>query len=276
MLKKLGQQLISAFSNGAQGGNPSYVIATSGSWSQCEQEYISIASERACEVTHIHFDGKLGKAQVRFYVSAGAIAFCGHGALAAGAWAVAAWRATDSLFLDYGSGLLKMYINSDGTLGFIEQVGACRELPINQTLREYITDMLGLKVLPELTRIWLGGRQRTKALILLPDREWLAQLHIQPDLRDQFCRQHEVTGIYNFAIEQRGYLAARHFPYASTAEDMATGNIAATVAALVCGTNPHQLNIRQGGARCTESSLYLQPHTEDCWFVSGRYRIGNQ
>jgi len=277
MLKELGRQLIYAFSNGAQGGNPSYVIATSGSWSPCEQEYIHIASERACEVTHIHFDERLGKAQVRFYVAAGAIVFCGHGALAATAWAVVAGRAMNNLFLDYGSGMLKMYISSDGTLSFIEQVGTWRELPLNQTLREYVTAMLGLNVLPEQgISIWLGGRQRTKALILLPDREWLAQLHIQPDLRDQFCCQYEVTGIYNFAIERRGYLAARHFPYASTTEDMATGNIASTLAALVCGTDPHRLNIAQGGVRCTEANLYLRPHAKDCWFVGGRCRIGNR
>ena len=178
---RLGQQLIHAFSKQTQGGNPSYVIASEGERPQLESECIRIAQERGCEVTHIHLDDSPGKAQLRFYVASGAIAFCGHGALAASAWATAAGRAADTLLLDYGSGSLRTHIRTDGVPGFIEQAGVCRELALDQGSREQLAAMLSLPTLPQAVRVLLGGRQRAKAMIVLPEQSLLRDLKVVPE-----------------------------------------------------------------------------------------------
>jgi PhzF family phenazine biosynthesis protein len=272
MMNQLGRKLVHAFTNGDQGGNPSYVVATSGHWLDMDRECKRIARTHACEVTHVHFDQKPGRARVRFYVGAGPISFCGHGALAATAWAVATGWADDRLTLDAGNGQLQMQVRGDNCFGFLEPAGPCRPLEMDASLRTQIAAMLGLEDFStcDRLRVWLGGRQRAKAMIALPSPEMLATLSIQPDRRDQFCHRHEVTGIYPFVPEPGGNLAARHFPvHAGLAEDMATGNIASTIAALVCGATPKPLTIAQGGPRCAVSRLHLLPDVDGAWYVGG-------
>lgn len=274
MTTRLGQQLIYAFSNQTQGGNPSYVIASSGTWPQFESECIRIAQERACEVTHIHFDDTSGEAQLRFYVASGAIAFCGHGALAASAWAAAAGRVADSLLLDYGSGRLRTHIRTDGVLGFVEQAGVCRELVLDQGSRAQLAAMLFLPALPQDVRVLLGGRQRAKAMIVLPEQSLLRDLKVVPELRDQFCIQHEVTGIYPMLWRTDKIVRARHFPLrAGENEDMATGNIAATVAEMVGGDALPSITIAQGGADCSVARLQVHKLENGSWLVGGTCRF---
>lgn len=277
MTNSLGQALIFAFTNGEQGGNPAFVIATSGRLPDLQQECIATAQKYACEVTHIHFTGDATPANLRFYVASGPIAFCGHGSLAATAWAVRAGLVQDTLQIDYGSGQMVMQIENGGQkIGCLEQAGATRAVKIGDQDLASIRSILGL---PELqaheVKLWVGGRQRAKALIWLARRELLQTLKLDPAARDRFCQRFDVTGIYPYVNTAPGRIAARHFPWHSgDSEDMATGNIAATMACHVATGGAHGLVIEQGGATCNAARLQVQPLSSG-WLVSGTYRFAD-
>jgi predicted PhzF superfamily epimerase YddE/YHI9 len=272
---RLGERLIHAFSDGERGGNPSFVIATEGVPLRLDAQCIDEAKRRGCEVTHLHFGENPHIAFVRFYVAAGSLSFCGHGALAAAAWSAAAGRAHGGLLLDFGTAQLHVEIDDDKQcFSYPSQAGRWSELTLTNILRDEVLAILGLSASPvEGMRVWLGGAERAKALIALPRGEWLSKLRVEIDLRDAFCRQHGVTGIYPFMNSDDGGLAARHFALDSGGlEDMATGNIAATVAALVTGSRPRSLTIAQGGPQCDVAFLRLSPRDGE-WLISGSCRV---
>lgn len=277
MKRELGQQLVYAFANDTKGGNPSYVVATSGQMPEIADRCITLAQQYGCEVSHIHFPKASTRADIRFYVSTGAIAFCGHGAIAATAWAVAAGHAQGALLLDYGSGQVMMQIRLGGhRYGFAEPAGNWTELATTEAELTQLRALLGLPNLQaDEIRLWLGGRQRAKVLIRFRRRRHLSQLQVHPTFRDQFCLQHEATGIYLFAVEGPGLIVARHFPvYSGTHEDMATGNIAPTVGDLLSDGQPCEFVIMQGGPGCDVARLELSPH-DGKWFVGGICRFSD-
>lgn len=274
MPHELGRQRIHAFADGERGGNPAYVIASTEPAAARQRELIAIARAQGCEVTHLHFTGEPGTARARFYVPTGEIAFCGHGALAAAAWAMRARQAQDRLLLVYQGGEILMQRHNDGQTGFTDTAGNVREHTLTSPLLRELRAMLGLPDLQgEDVTVHLGGKQRRKALIALSSPRWLARISLDAERRDRFCRQHELTGIYPFAVSAHGDILSRHFPLAAGLdEDMATGNIAPTVAALVCGDRPWPLNILQGGPNCDTARLLLQPTEDGLWFVGGYCR----
>lgn len=274
-MTELGRQLIHAFTDGARGGNASYVIATSGGKPpDMQAECIRIARARGCEVTHLHLVRSPGLSSVRFYVAAGEIAFCGHGTLAAMAWACGAGWGDACAKLQCGASTLELQAAAPGVFGYLEPSGDWTELAPQPLLRADVERLLGLQAgAAGDVRVWLGGRTRAKAMIGLPSRALMARLKIQPELRDRFCRLHGVTGVYPLTVLQRGQIAARHFPMAAgDSEDLATGNIASTVAALLGQARPGALTIFQGGADCMAARLQVDPVHDGLWRVGGSCR----
>ncbi|WP_338845091.1 hypothetical protein V8J88_15475 [Massilia sp. W12] len=272
MTTEIARQLIYAFSQGGRGGNPSFLIVSSGAppdWAALAPAAQQLARTLACEVSHLHL-GQQGT-QLRFYVAAGELAFCGHGALAAAAWGLAHGQLQPGMQLHYAHGSVQIQQDADGAPALLEQAGALHELPLCAALSAQAGAMLGWPALPEASRLWLGGRQRAKALILLPAPADLRALVLQPALRDQFCLEHGVSGIYPMCFPAPGQVLARHFPlHAHELEDMATGNIAASVAAL-CGAP--QVRISQGGPDCDQACLRVQTGADGGWLVGGACRF---
>lgn len=270
MTHRVKEQLIYAFVNGNEGGNPSYVIATEDSASLAD-ECVSIAVREKCEVTHLNFDNRSGSASVRFYVAAGPIAFCGHGTLAAASSASSIGRASTMLRLDFGEGTIDVLIDQrTGLIGYMEPAGRVDDVPLNQAL---LTQFRLAFRLPDLGEeqlsVSIGGSIRAKALIRFVLSDSLSCLAIDPERRDQLCTQLGVTGLYPFHVVDHGKVMARHFPIGSGHnEDMATGNIAATVAEFLMPSRNRSLEIMQGGKLCNVSRLVVGPTTHG-WLVSG-------
>ncbi len=275
MTTRLGQALVYAFSYETHGGNPSFVIATSGQRPDLETECRARSKNLGCEFTHLHLSQESSCADVRFYVESGALSFCGHGALAAAAWAVNAGMAQENMLLDYGSGSLSLRTDGGGErIGFVEQAGQVKEVHIDEPVLASLRAALGLPFLqPESVKVWTGGRQRMKALVSLPSLDLMQGLNIDPEARDSWCQQLGVTGIYPYFQVGPGRIVARHFPLrAGTIEDLATGNIASTLGQHLSGSYAQSLIIEQGGASCSASRLQVQPY-ETNWFISGYCRF---
>lgn len=272
MNTELERQLIYAFSNENKGGNPSLVIATRGHVKELESKFISIAKENLCEVTHIHIEH--GKNTLRFYVSEGEISYCGHGIIAAAAWLFKSGAYKDFINLFYSQGEVQVQAKDNGYFGFLESAGKKKQIELNQPIIENISSMLEIDYeSASQISLWIGGSQRLKALIRLPDQSCLKIINVSPELRDKFCKKHGVTGIYLYTSDNNGNVWSRHFPlHAGNVEDMATGNIAATVAELVFKNGDNEI-INQGGPDCNVSKLKIIPESNKQWLVSGYYRI---
>lgn len=272
---ELERQLIYAFANGNIGGNPSLVIATSGSVKKLEDKFITIAKKNSCEVTHINVES--GKSILRFYVSEGEISYCGHGIIAAAAWLFKSGFYTNSITLFYNHGKVKIQAKDNGYFGFLEPAGNKRQIELKQTIIDSISSMLKIDYeISSQISIWIGGGQRLKALIRLPDQSYLKMINVSPALRDEFCEKYSVTGIYLYANDNNGNVWSRHFPiYAGNVEDMATGNIAATVAELVFKNGDNEIVINQGGPYCNVSKLKIIPKSNKKWLVIGYCRISS-
>lgn len=271
----LGQDMIFAFANGPGSGNPSYVVATAGERQDLTESGLAIAAQRHCEVTHVHFGATAGQADVRFFTESGTIALCGHGMLAAAAWAARAGRAEQRLTLDHGSGSIALTMSEGGRyVGYDEQAGPTAAVEITPPLLNAIRLALGLhRLRNDDVCLWTGGNLRSKALLRLASPSLLSGLRLDPEARDRFCQQLQVTGIYPYVDMAAGRIRARHFPlYGGLNEDMATGNIAATVARHVLAGTGNSLAIEQGGAACNAASLLVEA-TADAWRVSGACRF---
>lgn len=274
MISDLEQGIVFAFARGESGGNPSYVVASAGERRQMRDACLAIAAQRHCEVTHVHYGETADQAEVRFYTESGAISFCGHGTLAAAAWMARAGRARRKLRLDHGDGSVDLTISEDGLrIGYAEQARTTRMVELDAALMDDIRRMLGLPALEEKdTRLWIGGNLRLKGLLQLASPAMLFQMKLEPEARDQFCHQLQITGIYPYVDLGGGRIQSRHFPLGSAHhEDMATGNIAATVAQhVLCGKG--KLTIEQGGPACDAARLLVEG-AEDGWQVSGECRF---
>lgn len=270
---ELEQQLIYAFANGSIGGNPSLVIATSGSVKKLEDEFIKIAKENSCEVTHINIDS--GKSTLRFYVSGGEISYCGHGIIAAAAWLFKSGFYTDYVILFYNHGKVKVQAKDNGYFGFLESPGNKNKIELKNKVIDRLSLMLNIdyEILSQIN-LYVGGGGRLKALIKLPDKSILKMIKVSSEIRDEFCEEYGVTGIYLYANDDSGNIWSRHFPiYAGNVEDMATGNIAATVAELVCKNGGNEITINQGGDDCNISKLKVIKEPSGDWLVLGCCRF---
>lgn len=270
--------LVFAFANGSVGGNPSYVVATEPGQDCVAAACTALAVARGCEVTHVVFDVQAGAASVRFYSPAGPIAFCGHGSLAAAAWAAASGRASEQLTLHYGAGSIDMHMRDAGReVGYLERAGQVAALSIDGPRLEQLRAALGLPDLrPDQVKLSAGGAQRLKALIELADADLLGAIAVSSAAADLLCEQLGVTGLYPYCVAGEALVRARHFPMQCGAvEDMATGNIAPTVAQHVTAGASRPLLIEQGGRDCKVSRLMLVPDGP-AWQVNGMCRMERQ
>lgn len=263
-------------------------MATSGAWADLTADCLAIAAERQCEVTHVHLNhthfNNAGPALLRFYTPSGQVAFCGHGALAAAAWVAKAGLAHTRLLADYGGGAVLELTSDDegGAIGFVDRAGPVQPVALTGALLDTLRTMLGLPGLaPSQLTCWTGGPVRRKALLRLESPQLLAALQIDAATRERFCDQTDVTGIYPYVECAPGRtprrILARHFPRPSgSIEDIATGNIAATVAAhvlahVLAGT-AETLIIDQGGPNADLARLQVVRRGEG-WMISGACRV---
>lgn len=277
MITDTKHALVFAFANGSGGGNPSYVLATELGHGIVADACMAIAAARGYEVTHIEFGALAGEATVRFYSPSGPIAFCGHGSLAAAAWAAAAGRAEQRLTLHYGAGSIDMYVREGGReIGYLERAGKVSSLDVDARRLALLQDALGLCVLNEQqVKLSVGGATRTKALIELAVPELLSGVNLCASAADLLCEHLGVTGLYPFFVVDQTTIRARHFPkHCSGIEDMATGNIAPTIAQHLIPRANRCLLIEQGGSACNVSRLMLTPSGQ-AWQVSGMCRIAD-
>lgn len=265
----IAAQLIHAFSLDHQTGNPSYVIATQGDRPDLAAFCVAESRRRQCEVTHLHFPASAASPELHFYVESGPMAFCGHGTLAAAAMAAFLGRGAGEFELKVGHEIFTMKSEEGGhRVAFRDAAAPLHELTLDgASLRQ----ALGLPAsVPLPVRIMSGGRKRLKLLLEMASPADLAALAVDPALRDALCRSLGLTGIYCFHRTAAG-ACARHFPLAASVEDMATGNIAATLAAFLCAGRPRALYIDQGGPACNKARLEVRPEA-GLWWVGGQCR----
>lgn len=277
MTTRLGHSIVFAFSHSDRGGNPSCVIGTTGNNDESCHQYIELAKRHMCEVTHIHFTGRSDFADIRFYVASGQIEFCGHGLIAAAAWAFRNGHASDAIQLNFHTGSVQAFIADDGRrAGFVETAGEIVEVPVDQQRLDQLRSVLGLHNLRlDEVRLWRGGRIRHKALIRLHAAEALANIRLNALDRDYLCGELGVTGIYPYAITGPENIISRHFPLrAADSEDVATGGIAATMAYHLTPDAPAKLLIRQGGPNCDSAKICVEPFANN-WRISGECRFAN-
>ena len=272
MYRILANESVQAFVNTRQGGNRSHVVVAVGEEDPGLMRHCCAKSlDLGCEVTLVLRAPGDDAMAVFFFAAGQEISFCGHGTLAALDWMARYDGLMGSRTLRCRTASVDGFAEADGLCGYYEEEGQFAALPTTAVLLDQVRSALGwgCEATDDFT-LAIGGQSRLKLLVQVRDVGLLERVEISPDLRDHLCDQLQVTGFYLYSLEDAQAVLARHFPKAyGEAEDIATGNIAPTIARRHCSHwQGDRVGIFQGGSRCNQSHLIL--HTEDRgWWVSG-------
>ncbi|MCM2541438.1 PhzF family phenazine biosynthesis protein [Burkholderia glumae] len=268
-----------AFTVDGEHGNAAFVFATEAAAQVDFEACVALARRQQGEVTWLRRGAGSADAGLRFFTPGGEIAFCGHGLLAAAAWADAHDGPRASRVFEIGGKPVSVLGDGARRWSYAQDGGGSE--PLDAGLLDDALRALGIARIDALraagaTLARSVGAPREKLLLELPDAALLAAILIDPAQRDALCERLGATGIYVFAVRDRvaPRLAARHFPHrVGTQEDMATGGIAPTVVRYArlaeAGTAAGAaVVIDQGGPACGLARLVVSP-SAGAWRVAG-------
>lgn len=212
---------------GRGGGNPATVV-----WLDREAEEPALAAmarEAGTPACAFLFPGT--PARARFFTAESELAFCGHGALAAG-YAEAGRQGRRRIELETGGRTLRLERGADG-LAFLALPGAGTVAPEPDPAR--VRAALGLAPADVAEgRIEIASAGSAKWLVRLRRREALRALRPDMAALARISEQAKVNGAYAYVAgaeaEPADVLARGFNPAGGVAEDAATGSAAAALA----------------------------------------------
>lgn len=261
-------------------GNPSFILVTNQTDDMDSRLCLALSRHFECEVTWVQRRTDGPQYRLRYFVPETEIEFCGHGTLAAAAW-LARFQDIHAPIPFHVSGrVIPVYYSSAGTWLYEQSAFPLQPLTDAACIAD-ITRSLGLTHPPSIERhlsVYRScGAIREKLIVQLAEKMLLEKIEPDAAMRDAICSALNVTGIYAFcdlSDASAAKAAARHFP-AHSAEDLATGAIAPTIAQHILNKRHHPVvNIFQGGKQSQTSHIQVSANIQTGhWNVGGECRV---